>query len=219
MRLPPVTASAAQWIATGRYVGQRARRAGFDDLALPIEAAAEEVKVTRRIWEDLDEGAATRIADRDAADDVLDLVAQRAKSQLAARAADATTISPFVDVFPSGIGYYIDAGLADEVIRYRELADRLSRFLGQEDPVRLAAVPQVEAGVAAFEASLDELDAARRSAALARNDYDAAVEALAILLERSHGALLQRVGKRRTEGFFPKTRRGVPAAEEEDGEA
>jgi hypothetical protein len=69
---------------------------------------------------------------------------------LASRGLDATKQSPYTNIFPEGIGYYIAAPLDKEVQRYGELRSRLIEVLTPEDPVRASVAPAIENRLAAF---------------------------------------------------------------------
>ncbi len=212
MRLPSESSAPAERVSFGRYVLTRLKRAKYDDLAVPVDVATRDVKAAARSWEDAAEPIQEAIALRDAADDTLDDTAQQARLTLSSRSLDATQQAPYTAIFPKGIDYYISAGLPDEAQRYTELTERLEKNLAGNDDVRVATVPVIAAGVKEFSTAMENVAKARTAEALAKTHLDAAEEAWGMLMERTYGALVSRVGRKKAERFFPRRKR---AQEEE----
>lgn len=204
MYLPPASAHYSRRVRVGRYVERRLRRAGRVDLADSVKAATTAVRQCGRLLEDADDPVQEALADRDAADDQLDDLAQDARAALAGRSADAAKKPPYNLIFHSGIGYYTAATLDQEVPRYGELAGRLAEHLPETDEVRKATIPALQAGIAAFTTASETLTKARTEEALAGTRLDAAEESWERLLTKVYGLLVADLGKAAAERFFPK---------------
>ena len=87
MRLPPESASYRTFVRYGRHVTRRLRRA---ELADDAETSTLALREAVRAWEDADDRVQDVLADRDAADDALDLTAQDTRANLAGRSASAS---------------------------------------------------------------------------------------------------------------------------------
>lgn len=217
MRLPPANASYHQRTRFGRYVARRLRRAKLHQLAEDALTVTSALREMGRAWDDADDAIQDALADRDAADDDLDITAQNARHALAGRAVDAVKQAPYTDVFPSGIGYYMSAPLDQEVKRYSELKQRLTEHLPAADEVRKKAVKAVEAGIAGFEKAVKDLDAARTAEALAATRLAKATDAWVKQMEKTYGALVAEVGRAAAARFFPRTtRKPTSSAPQED---
>ena len=215
MRLPPPSSSYTTFVRYGLYVVRRLRRAGQTDLATGVERATLAARSAGRAWEDADDPIQAALADRDSADDDLDLTTQSARAALAGRGISADREAPYSLIFPAGIGYYIAAPLDENAKRYGELRARLEQNLPASDAVRKSAVPAIAKGVKDFDAALRSLDEAESAERIAATRARASLRALERQLERTYGALVAELGKARAERFFPKTRasrRGDPAA-------
>jgi hypothetical protein len=206
MQLPPPSAHYSKRVDYGRYVTRRLRRAKRTTLAVDVEAATQQVLARGRELEDADGPVQDGLADRDAADDELDDVAQQARHALAGRSLEAARSKPYTLIFPDGITYYTAAPLEEEVRRYGELKSRLVEHLVADDSVRIEAAPTIEAGLTAFTTATTSLEAARTAKALASTRLEAAEESWGRLLEKVYGALVQDVGRAMADRFFPKVR-------------
>jgi hypothetical protein len=171
-----------------------------------MDKATQDVKTTGRAWEDSDEPIQDAMADRDAADDVLDLTAQQLRTTLAGRALGADKTEPYTRIFPRGVGYYTAAPLDDEENRYGELKLRCQEHLGPEDPGGKATCASIDAGLKDFRAASDELRQAQNQESLAGTRARSAIQAFVRQLEKTYGALLVEIGKAQAERFFPKTK-------------
>ena len=138
MYLPDVRSSTATNLRYAYYVSRRLRVAGLADLAATLDARTAEIVRIQRATDDLEKPVQDAVADRDAADDDLDDTARLAWRQLGATSVDAVKQAPFVDVFAEGLPYFVRATLADQALRYGELADRLETALAPTDPIRAA---------------------------------------------------------------------------------
>jgi hypothetical protein len=143
-------------------------------------------------------------ADRDAADDELDTIAQDARANLAGRSADAIKKAPYTLIFPEGVGYYTAAPIDEEKKRYDELQKRLSEHLPSGDEIRTLAVPKIAAGLAAFDAAEKALAASLTAESLVGTRLDAAEDAFRRLMTKVYGLLVSELGKPAAEKFFPK---------------
>lgn len=204
MEQPDEDAAFGHKVHYGRYVTRRLRRAQRAALAADVEAATNLVLQRGREWEDAAGPVQDARADRDAADDELDTLAQDARAKLAGRSADAPKKAPYILIFPEGIGYYTAAPLDEEKKRYDELQKRLTEHLPAQDEVREAAVPKIGDRLAAFDAAEKALAASLTAESLASTRLDAAEDALRRILIKVYGLLVSELGKPAAEKFFPK---------------
>jgi hypothetical protein len=216
MRLPHVNASPHDRVEYGRYVARRCRRAGLAELADGALAASAALRDAARAVEDAGDPVQDGLADRDAADDDLDDHAQEIRLGLASRSVSAARERPYTDVFPKGIDHYLAAPIGQQVARYSELADRLDG-LPETDAARPGAAV-IRTGLAAWEAALVPLTEARTALSIARTARDAATDDWSRQMERTYGALVERLGKRRAERFFPRHRTARSEAPEGGGD-
>jgi hypothetical protein len=206
MRMPDAHATYAERVRYGRYLGRRLRRAKRTTLATDVEAATTEILQRGRQCEDALGPVQDARADRDAADDELDDIAQDSRAKLAGRSADAMKNAPYTLIFPDGIDYYLAAPLNQETTRYGELAQRLAEHLDEEDDIRKNAVPAITAGIAAFRTASEAVEHALTAEALAFTRLDAAEEAWSNLVTKVYGVLIADLGKKAADRFFPKIR-------------
>jgi hypothetical protein len=191
----------------GVYVARRLRRAKLSPLSEAVASATSEVRAKGRARDDAEDAVQEALADRDAADISLDTIASTARVTLAGRGLKAVKESPYVHIYPDGVAYYTAAPLAQQANRYRELAERLQKYLPADD-VCLEHVPAVLAGISDFQASMDALHEARRAKSMLATDLEATEDAWRHLLERTYGALIEQFGKGAlVESFFPQVKR------------
>lgn len=196
----------------GRYVLRRLKRSKLDALATALERANAALKAAGRAAEDALEPVQDALADRDAADSVLDDLAQNARANLAGRSKDAVREEPYTSIFGDGIGYYIAAPADEEEARYRQLIDRVQKNLPAKDPVRVALPKQITAALGEYtkaatswqkaESAADDASAALRRAGAAWNRQ----------IERTYGALIAEFGRAAAETYFPRARAGTRSA-------
>jgi hypothetical protein len=204
MHLPPLNAHFSAYVHTGNYVARRLRRAKLTLLADDATLVTSAVLAAGRAREDADAPIQDALADRDAADDLLDDTAQDARAALAGRSASASKEEPYTLIFHSGSAYYTAAPLDEEVTRYGELADRLAKYLPAKDPVLVAAVPALGAGLDGFGTATAALGKARTAEAMKATDLAAAIDAWRTQMEKTYGALVAQLGKSKAERFFPR---------------
>jgi hypothetical protein len=125
MRLPPPSSSYTTFVRYGLYVVRRLRQRGLSDLAASVEREVLAARETGRAWEDADDAIQMALADRDGADDDLDLTAQTLRNTLAGRGVGADREAPYTQVFPQGVAWYLAAPLDENVRRYDELRARV----------------------------------------------------------------------------------------------
>lgn len=207
MQLPKVTAHYSSITRYGRYVARRLRRGGQDSLAKDILAVIALVRAKGREWDDSDDPVQDALADRDAADDDLDSIAQNARHNLASRSLRAVREEPYTLIFHEGVGYYIAAPLDQEETRYEELAERLTKHLPASDAIRKTAPAAIKKGLTAFKTAASALQKAERERGSSRTDLDHSIRNALRQLEKVYGALVAEHGKAYAEGFFPKTSR------------
>ncbi|MEZ4410201.1 MAG: hypothetical protein R3A52_27545 [Polyangiales bacterium] len=212
MYLPHSNAAPGQLARYGTYLNRRLRRAGMKSLADAGDRATAALVSAARALEDAEGPVQAALADRDAADDALDLAAQELRHALASRAIDAVKKAPYTQVFPNGIDYYTAATLSDEVPRYRELLQRLEAHLPAADPARKRATQAITAALKDFEAASAALTEARNARALADTALADASEAWRRQVEKTYGAAVSELGRKRAEGFFPRARKARPTA-------
>ncbi|UQA57951.1 hypothetical protein [Polyangium aurulentum] len=216
MRLPPPSAHYSQRVRYGRYVARRLRRTKRAALAADVEAATNELLKLGRAVEDADQPVQEAMADRDGADDDLDLATQNARAALAGRSADAIKRAPYTLVFPEGIAYYTAAPLDQETIRYGELRRRLEEHLPADDSLRKDTVATLNMGLDTFSAAMEALGQARTEAALAETRLAAAEDAWGRLMTKIYGSLLGELGRAPADRFFPKVKSVKKRDEETD---
>ncbi len=212
MQLPQVTVHHSNITRFVRYVSRRLRRAGKTSLAKDTLASGQAVREKGRAWEDADDPVQDALADRDGCDDDLDAIAQSARATLAGRSPTAIKEEPYTLIFPEGLAYYTAAPLDEEVTRYEELAERLTRHLPANDAVRKSAPAAIKKGLTAYKAASAEYDKAERAKGLARTDLDRAKRNALRQLEKVYGALMAEEGKAAAESYFPKAMRAKGAA-------
>jgi len=179
-------------------------------MANDVTAATNSVRDNGRALEDTIDPVQEALADRDIADDDLDATAQNARLKLASRGLGADKKPPYTLIFPAGVGYYTAARLEDETSRYGELKSRLVEYLPKDDEVRIATVPAIDDGLAAFNVGTTALTAARTEESLAKTRLEAAEEAWERLMEKVYGLLVADLGRAAAEAFFPKIRTSKP---------
>ncbi|MDP3273557.1 MAG: hypothetical protein Q8Q09_00075 [Deltaproteobacteria bacterium] len=206
MQLPRENSGVLARVRFGRYVVRRLKQAKLDTLAKDAERVTTALKAAGRAHEDALEPGQDALADRDAADEALDTVAQNARANLAGRSKNAAREEPYVLIFPEGISEYIAAPVDEEEARYRKLIARVQKHLPAKDPVRVGVVPAIEAGLKQYAAALKDLHRAEESADTAAVALRRASTAWTRQLERIYGALIAEVGKSAAEAFFPRTR-------------
>lgn len=211
MQLPQLTVHHSNITRFARYVSRRLRRAGKASLAKDTLAAGQAVREAGRAWEDSDDLVQDALADRDGCDDDLDGIAQAARATLAGRSPTAVKEEPYTLIFPEGLAYYTAAPLDEEVTRYEELAERLTRHLPAADSVRKTAPAAIKKGLTAYKAAAADLDKAERAKSFARTDLDRAKRNCVRQLEKVYGAIMAEEGRPVAEGFFPKAVRGKSA--------
>src|SRR5690348_4630524 len=102
-------------------------------MAESVTKATLLLRTVGRALEDADDAVQDAIADRDAADDDLDTMAQEARANLAGRGATAVKEEPYTLVYHAGIGYYTAATLDEQHPRYMELKQRVTEHLPASD--------------------------------------------------------------------------------------
>lgn len=218
MQLPASTSSPQLRVRYGRYLARRLRRAKLTQLAADVTTVTNAVRQNARDWEDTDDGTQEALADRDGADDDLDITAKDARASLAGRSIQAATEPPYTLIFPLGIDYYTAAPLDEEVKRYGELSARLTEHLPVGDPVRVKAVPDIAAGITDFELGTKAVDAARTAESLASTRLAKATDAWEKQVEKTYGALVSQVGRARADSFFPRVGKKVKKGKGDKGD-
>ncbi|MBL8679518.1 MAG: hypothetical protein JNK05_10150 [Myxococcales bacterium] len=208
MQLPAPSSAPEVRIRYGRYVARRLRRSKLDALQKTVTAVTDSVKAAGRAREDAAELVDEAIADRDGADDDLDEQTQELRNALAGRSLEAVNESPYTDIFPDGIGYYIGAPLDEQVDRYTQLIERIEKALPASDSERKKRVPALRAALKEFRVAEEALDKARRVEAEASRAVATATDRFNRQLERCYGALVAEQSKSAAERYFPRVRRG-----------
>lgn len=215
MQLPRAEAHYSVRVNYGTYLSCRLRQAK-SPFAADIRAVTDAVEKAGEELNHRHRPVQEALADRDAADDDLDTIAQQARLALASRGLDATKKSPYTNIFPEGVGYYTAAPLDKEVQRYGELRSRLIEVLTPEDPVRASAVPAIEKGLAAFTGAVAALEKARTEESLAATRLETAEETFDRQIERVYGSLVGELGRAGADRFFPRMSR---RDKKDDGES
>ncbi len=208
MQLPKESTHYSNITRFGRYLARRLRRAGAEKASLAKDtlAACMAVRAKGREWEDTDDAVQDALADRDASDDDLDVIAQNVRTTLLGRSVNAVKEEPYTSIFHAGLAYYTAASLEDEESRYEELVERIVKHLAATDALRKSIPPAIKKGLAAFKAAASDLDKAERARGIARTDLDRAMRNALRQFEKAYGAILSEDGKAAAESYFPKSR-------------
>ena len=216
MQLPAITSSPQTRVRYGRYVARRLRRAKLTTLADDATSATNDLRTAARAWDDTDDATQEAIADRDAADDDLDVTAQEVRTSLAGRGINAAKEAPYTLIFPNGVSYYTAAPLDEETKRYGELAQRLTEHLPANDPARKKALKEIGPGIESFKAATASLEAARTAESLASTRVAKATDAWTKQMEKTYGALVSEVGRAQADLFFPRVNKKPKKAQPAD---
>lgn len=208
MQLPRPSAGYLQFASFGRYVARRLKQAEYTQLAKDTLASAVKVRASGRAWEDSDDALQDALADRDGADDALDLAAQTLRTALAGRSAHAEWEEPYTLIFPNGVGEYTAAPIDEEVNRYGTLLSLAEKHLAPTDSARKEAASSIKSGVRDYKAALEAVDHASQGVSVARSELDRAIGSFARQMEKVYGLLIADVGRREAERFFPAGRSG-----------
>lgn len=216
MRLPQPSAHCSHRVRFGRYVERRLRTDKRVSLADDVALSTTAVLSAGRGLEDTIGPVQEALADRDAADDALDAVAQTTRLGLASRKVGADKEAPYTLIFHKGIGYYTAATLDQEESRYGELKSRLVEHLPANDPVRASACLAIDAGLVAFKAGTTALTTARNDESLAKTRLESAEEAWERQMTKVYGVLMAEIGRTAAESFFPKTKSAKSKSEDDN---
>lgn len=206
MQLPQTSAHYSARVRFGQYVSRRLKRARLTAMAADVAKVTAAVLQAGRAAEDADAPVQDAMADRDAADDDLDVAAQTLRARLAGKSVEAVREEPYTRIFPDGIGFYLAAPLGEEIERYTLLAQRIEEHVPASEKVGAATVKAIRAGLTEFAAATKALGAAKNAAAHAEGRLESAVDAWSTHLEKTYGALVAEVGRTAAERFFPKGR-------------
>lgn len=207
MQLPTSSSSYRTRVRFSLYVARRLRRAKHQTLADDAAKVTASLKEAGRAWDDADDEIQGALADRDAADDELDLIAQETRHALAGRSLSAVNESPYTDIFSNGVTYYTAAPLDEEVKRYSELKQRLTEHLPASDGIRKKAGKALDSALKELTAATGAVDAARTAESLAATRLTKATDAWSKQMEKTYGALVADIGRAAAERFFPKRQR------------
>lgn len=205
MQLPRTSNHYSVIVACGRYVATRLNKAKLKDLAGPVKTTTDAVKKAGRAWEDSLEPVQEAMALRDAWDLDMDIAVQDLRLKQSAVSLDATRTPPYTQIFPKGVSYYTAAPLTEVPQRMEELLSRVQAHLPAQDPLRLAAESAIQAGLTGFNQAVKDLKTARTARLLSRSELDEAMDEWSMLLEKTYGVLVSRLGRKAAEAFFPKT--------------
>jgi hypothetical protein len=214
MRLPHENAAYERRVSYGRYVARRLRRHGSTQAADDLSQQNAELRRLGRAREEADDAVQDALAERDAADDALDISAREVRLALASRSLDASKLEPYTRVFPEGILHYTAAPWTQNSARYTSLIERLHAHLPAADPAR-AHIERLTAQLAAFQEADQALTRARAARGEVARDLERAEEHWGRNVERLYGALLQEMGRAEAERFFPKIRAQSSQADDE----
>lgn len=199
------------------YLIGRLRRAGYEDLLVPLGRAREAYVTQERVLADARNPVVLAMADRDAADDTLDEVAQSASATLRGRSPNAAREEPYTQVVPHGLEAITLASITETPGAYRGLVERATRFLPAGDEVRERLERLLPALIADFEAASALVGEVSRAQSTQQLAFDAVEAELDRTYERVAGALIERVGKKKADRFFlrpaKKARRSVASPE------
>jgi hypothetical protein len=182
-----------------------------------LRAMHEALKAAGRAWEEVEESVQDALADRDAADEALDVFAREVRLRLASRSLSATREAPYARIFAEGLDHWTAAPLDRVGERFVELGRRLELNLPEGDEVRARAGAELGGLVAAYKEAHEATRAAQADARRARLHYEERRSAWRGSMERLYGSLVAELGKAGARTFFPPS--GSVRGEKDDGEA
>lgn len=216
------TSHYSQRVRDGVYIARRARQAGLDAQAAEILKETEAVREAGRVVENAETPVQEASAMRDASDDALDATVRTVHANLAGRSARAKYERPFTSIFAKGLEYFVDAPLNLIEPRTKEFQQLLVDNLTESDPVRCEFPSRIDTHLTAFIENSQLLSQARADKAAATARLDTAEDAFDRRMERFHGFLIEKYGKKQARAFFPRANRRRPveveASEEETAE-
>ena len=203
MYLPSNRNSWAIHVRYGSYVARRLRTAQLNELIDPVKAATLKVQEMGRVWEDTDFTVQEVMADRDAADQVLDEQVREVRRKLIARSNNAEKEAPYTLIIPDGLRWYTSAPVDEELPRYKQLRDRLTSYLPETDELRVDLVPRLSSALDSYAQTEQQLEDTRNAEVRSRDTLEQSLNEWRSLMERTYGALISLYGRSEADRFFP----------------
>ena len=203
MQKPPATAAFIHRVQFGVSVFAACTRKKRTELAARAQAAAYDVKVKGRLWEDSQDATVQQIALKNGVDADLDTCAQDIRFEMARRGRNAVNEAPYTRVWYNGVEYYTGAKEAEELARYTELASLLKANLPETDPIIVKHLPRLEALLAEWTSALANKNAAEASEKQARLTLDEAQAAFDATMDQIYGTLFAELGRKGADRYFP----------------
>lgn len=203
MYLPSAKSSWTIHVRFGSYVARRLRTAQLNDLTEAVKAASLKAQELGRLCEDASSVVQESIADRDAADQLLDGCVREVRRKLIARSNNAEKEAPYTLIIPDGLRWYIAAPVDEKLSRYKQLRDRLTSYLAEDDQVRVEVVPRLSAALDSCAQAVQHLEDSRNAETRSRDTLDLGLSEWRSLMDRTYGALVNMYGRSGAEAFFP----------------
>ena len=182
-----------------------------------VTQVATKVRDAARAEEDAEILVSGALADRDALDAELDLIAATSRANLAGRSPNAAREAPYTLIYTEGLDSFTQAPLDQQETRYNLLADRHEKQLATDDPLR-ATGAAIRTTLAMWKASVQTLEELRREQAHRAADLEIAKDALRLTTERVYGRLVEKFGKGTAETFFRKDKKPKNAKSKKSGD-
>ena len=147
------------------------------------------------------------IAKRESAETAIDVAVRDFRLKLSARGLNATSEPPYTHIFHDGVTYYISNRLKLVKPRCAELLARVESEFPENDTLRVEITQAITTALERFETAVDEVNAARTTAAIARTHYKSTRKEWNARMTRVYAALLADLGKQEANRFFPKHRK------------
>lgn len=201
MQQPPKNSAYGLFVKFSDYtVG--ATKTRFGDLSDACRKASDVILGKGRAWEDAARTVTFAQGERDGQRGQLVAVVQATRKSLEGDSLTGLESPEYKSVFAEGVDYFTRAKLADLPTRLDDLASRLAA-LGDEHPVHKKFSPQLASARAAYDAASKALTEARSARKRARNTLQAALDGWSTTIEQTYGALIQKVGVRDADDYFP----------------
>jgi len=204
MQLPSKDASPAEKRRFARFVSRRAKRAKFDALAKTIDAHVKSLRVLELAADEAQDPVQDAYADVEADFDDLRALVSDANIKHRAEKVGIDKTPLFKTVWAEGTGAVIKADVDDRTKEARALADRFDEHLPAKHLLRKSHGPKLRKVADTCDASAKVLGKARAKAKGVADKRDLAETALLATLEKTYGALIEKVGKVAAERFFPR---------------
>jgi ElaB/YqjD/DUF883 family membrane-anchored ribosome-binding protein len=204
MYLPSPTNHFRHCVHMGHEVSARLRQHDKHELANDVQTITEMLQDAGRNMEDSKIPIKEAIGKRESAEAAIDVAVRDFRLKLSARGLNATSKPPYTHIFHHGITYYISNSLKTIKPRCAELLARVESELAEDDALRVEITQAITTAQERFEMAVDDVNAARTTAAIARTHYLTTRKEWNTRMTRVYAALLADLGKHEANRFFPK---------------